>query len=86
MAFKLQTRAFAPGAAIPAEHTCDGADRSPPLEWSDPSAETKSFVLIAALDLVPELSPRPTRAELERRIAGHVLARAELMGRYQRRT
>lgn len=29
------------------QYTCDGADRSPPLRWSDPPDQTKSFALIA---------------------------------------
>ena len=45
--FALTSPAFAPGGAIPAVHTCDGADTSPPLEWSGAPAGTKSFVLVA---------------------------------------
>ena len=30
---------------VPSEFTCDGADRSPPLKWTAPPAETTSFVL-----------------------------------------
>ena len=30
----LTSSAFAPDGAIPAAHTCDAADRSPPLAWS----------------------------------------------------
>ena len=47
MAFSLSSPAFADGAAIPVAHTCDGADVSPPLAWSDPPAGTESFALIA---------------------------------------
>lgn len=47
MAFSLSSPAFADGAAIPVAHTCDGADVSPPLAWSDPPAGAKSFALIA---------------------------------------
>jgi hypothetical protein len=47
MAFSLSSPAFGEGAAIPVEHTCDGADVSPPLAWNDPPAGTKSFALIA---------------------------------------
>lgn len=43
---KLTSSAFAPGKAIPAEHTCDGDDTSPALAWDDPPAGTKSFALI----------------------------------------
>ncbi len=47
MAFELRSSAFARGQEIPVKHTCDGADLSPPLNWSDPPANTKSFALIA---------------------------------------
>ncbi len=44
---KLTSSAFATGEKIPQQHTCDGADASPPLLWSDPPAGTQSFALIA---------------------------------------
>lgn len=44
--FTLTSGAFAPGAAIPQAHTCDGNDTSPPLEWSGAPAGTRSFALI----------------------------------------
>jgi Raf kinase inhibitor-like YbhB/YbcL family protein len=47
MAFSLSSPAFADGAAIPVEHTCDGADASPPLAWSDAPPGTRAFALIA---------------------------------------
>lgn len=43
---KLTSTAFADGQAIPAEFTCDGAGRSPPLQWSQPPAGTQSFALV----------------------------------------
>jgi Raf kinase inhibitor-like YbhB/YbcL family protein len=46
MAFSLTSPAFADGAAIPVEHTCDGADVSPPLAWSDSPAGSRAFALI----------------------------------------
>lgn len=46
MAFELKSPAFPPGGNIPAKHTCDGADVSPPLRWSDPPPNTKGFALI----------------------------------------
>ncbi len=46
MAFKLIIAAFAEGAAIPALHTCTGADVSPAVEWSGAPRDTKSFALI----------------------------------------
>lgn len=43
---KLRSPAFPDGGAIPAAHTCDGADASPPLEWSGVPAGTRSLALI----------------------------------------
>lgn len=42
----LQSTAFGPGEEIPAVHTCQGANLSPPLTWSNLPAGTKSLVLI----------------------------------------
>ena len=46
MNFELTSTAFAAGEPIPAKYTCDGADVSPPLQWSDPPQATQSFALI----------------------------------------
>lgn len=46
MAFLLRSPAFEPGESIPKKFTADGDNLSPPLEWADPPAETKSFALI----------------------------------------
>lgn len=46
MPFALRSPAFADHGGIPAEYTCDGADRSPPLAWSDPPPGTRSLVLL----------------------------------------
>ena len=150
---QLSSPAFAPGAEIPSVHTCEGADRPPPLAWSGAPDGTKSFALIVdnpdapdpraprtvwvhwvvynlpaatsalpegghlppgalegvndfkrpgwggpcppigrhryffklyALDaLLPELK-HPTKAALERAMQGHELARAELVGTYEK--
>ena len=149
----LTTPAFAANGPIPMRHTCDGADRSPALQWTAPPAGTRSFALIVddpdapagtwvhwvlynlpadsqelaegvpptpalpsgarqglndfrktgyggpcpprgpahryyfrlfALDTTVTLSARVTRADVERAMKGHVLARCELVGRYQR--
>ena len=42
----LASAAFEPGGEIPAEHTCQGADQSPPLAWSGLPEGTRSLVLI----------------------------------------
>jgi Raf kinase inhibitor-like YbhB/YbcL family protein len=44
--FALKSAAFAPNAAIPSQHTCDGQDTSPPLEWSGEPGGAKSFALV----------------------------------------
>lgn len=47
MPMKLSSSAFESGGAIPKKFTCDGADVSPALVWSDAPAGTQSFALIA---------------------------------------
>ncbi len=44
---ELTSTAFTNGAAIPAKHTCDAKNVSPPLKWSGVPAGTKSLALIA---------------------------------------
>jgi hypothetical protein len=46
MPLTLKSSAFQHNGSIPVQHTCDGADTSPPLEWSRAPAGTKSFALI----------------------------------------
>lgn len=46
MTFALTSPAFKNNERIPVKHTGEGADVSPPLEWGDPPAGTKSFALI----------------------------------------
>lgn len=43
---KLTSSAFSPDGMIPVRYTCDGADLSPPLSWSDLPAGTQSLALI----------------------------------------
>jgi hypothetical protein len=43
---QLTSTAFAEGAAIPAKHTCDAKNVSPPLKWSGVPPGAKSLVLI----------------------------------------
>jgi Raf kinase inhibitor-like YbhB/YbcL family protein len=150
--FKLTSPAFEAEAFIPAEFTCDGADRSPALSWEappeatqslalileDPDAPGKPFVHWAIYDLPPDLRQLPaaipnqpfltqggvqgkndfgqygyrgpcppkgthryffklyavdkvldlppgvTQAEVQTALKDHILATAELMGRYSR--
>lgn len=46
MAFTLTSDAIKEGEPIAAKYTCDGADVSPALAWTDPPAGTKSICLI----------------------------------------
>jgi Raf kinase inhibitor-like YbhB/YbcL family protein len=46
MPFNLSSPAFAPNGSIPAKYTCEGADTSPPLEWSGAPSGARSFALI----------------------------------------
>ena len=46
MPFTISSPAFAPNDAIPAKYTCEGAEISPPLEWSGAPDGTKSLALI----------------------------------------
>jgi hypothetical protein len=45
-AFALTSPAFAEGGEIPRDHTCDGSDVSPALEWNGAPPSTRSFALI----------------------------------------
>jgi Raf kinase inhibitor-like YbhB/YbcL family protein len=44
--FTLASPAFQNGDSIPRIYTCDGADRSPPLDWTAPPPRAVSFALI----------------------------------------
>jgi len=46
MTLTLASPAFDHNGAIPAAHTCDGRNVSPPLTWTAPPAGTKSLALI----------------------------------------
>ena len=46
MALQLTTSAFPAGGTIPKKCTCDGADVSPALSWTDAPGGTQSFALI----------------------------------------
>ncbi|MGA2507014.1 MAG: YbhB/YbcL family Raf kinase inhibitor-like protein [Chitinispirillaceae bacterium] len=151
---KVESQAFKHMQPIPAQYTCDGADISPPLSWSNVPAATKSIALIAddpdapagtwvhwvvyglppAADSLPENIPKSdtlsgggiqgkndfrrigwngpcppggthryffkiyaldtmlnlpagkTKAEIEKAMKGHVLAKGELAGTYKRKT
>lgn len=43
---EVTSPAFTDGARIPARYTADGEDISPPLEWSELPAQTKSVAIV----------------------------------------
>lgn len=45
---RLTSSAFAHNKSIPERFTCDGSNVSPPLEWSEPPAGTRSFALVCS--------------------------------------
>jgi Raf kinase inhibitor-like YbhB/YbcL family protein len=47
MAFAISSSSFPNGGDIPRKYTCDGADSSPQLSWTQPPPGTRSFALIA---------------------------------------
>jgi Raf kinase inhibitor-like YbhB/YbcL family protein len=47
MAFAISSASFPSGGDIPKKYTCDGADISPELSWTEPPQGTKSFAVIA---------------------------------------
>jgi Raf kinase inhibitor-like YbhB/YbcL family protein len=46
MSLEVSSTAFQQGMSIPKQFTGDGSDQSPPLRWTDPPSDTKSFALI----------------------------------------
>ena len=46
MPLTIRSSAFVAGEAIPPTYTCEGADTSPPLEWSEVPDTTMSLALI----------------------------------------
>ena len=76
---------FAEGASAPGEGENGFGDRghrgpAPPPGHGD----HRYFFRLYALDAEPEVDPGATHAELERAIEDHVIATAELVGRYGR--
>ncbi len=78
MSIQVTSSAFQPDSEIPSEYTCDGADVSPPLAWSnvprqaqsiailveDPDAPKKPFTHWLVTDLPPTTSSLPRGAAL----------------------
>jgi Raf kinase inhibitor-like YbhB/YbcL family protein len=61
MGLSITSSAFAENAAIPALHTCEGKDVSPPLAWSGAPPNTGSYALIVDDPDAPDpAAPRMT--------------------------
>ena len=61
MSLTLESAAFAANGPIPAKHTCEGDDRSPPLAWRGAPAGAKSLALIVDDPDAPDpAAPRMT--------------------------
>jgi Raf kinase inhibitor-like YbhB/YbcL family protein len=61
MSMSLTSSAFPPGHEIPARHTCQGGDVSPPLAWSGVPSNAKSLALIVDDPDAPDpAAPRMT--------------------------
>jgi Raf kinase inhibitor-like YbhB/YbcL family protein len=43
---RLHSDAFSDGATLPKRFTCDGADLSPPLDWSELPTDARSLVVL----------------------------------------
>jgi Raf kinase inhibitor-like YbhB/YbcL family protein len=73
MKINITSSAFQDGGLIPSKYTCDGADVSPPLQWSgipqdtkflalicdDPDAPAKTWVHWVVYDLPPNIAQLP---------------------------
>lgn len=46
MAFTVTVPAFAPGAEVPKQYTCQGEDISPALRWTGAPAKTVSYAIV----------------------------------------
>jgi Raf kinase inhibitor-like YbhB/YbcL family protein len=46
MSFTMTISAFAAGAAIPRQYTCEGSDQSPALQWSETPKGTVTFAVV----------------------------------------
>jgi phosphatidylethanolamine-binding protein (PEBP) family uncharacterized protein len=47
MSFSISSGDFKTGTDIPSKFTCDGANTSPELSWTEPPPATRSFALVA---------------------------------------
>ncbi|CEG57218.1 YbhB/YbcL family Raf kinase inhibitor-like protein [Legionella fallonii] len=55
--FTLESSAFQPNTLIPAQYTCSGDNKSPPLAWHNAPPKTKSFALVVEDPNGPDDTP-----------------------------
>ncbi len=85
------TRELPPGVAGDAQRpdgSCHGTNSWRRIGYGGPCPPRgvhRYVFRLSALDTVLDLAPGATKAALERAMAGHVLAQAELVGTYMRR-
>jgi phosphatidylethanolamine-binding protein (PEBP) family uncharacterized protein len=80
---EVTSSAFQAGQTIPTKYTCEGADISPPLQWSGVPVSAKGLALICDDPDAPVGTW--AKQELLRAMDGHILAEARLSGTYQRK-
>lgn len=92
MTFALHSPVFQNGGAIPDRYARDGENLSPPLRWTDPPAEAKSFMLVMEDPDAPSGTFRhwavhginPNQSELREGIGAEIPARRQAVNDFGR--
>ncbi len=76
---QVTSRAFGNGGSIPSEHTCEGADVAPDLQWSQPPPSAKSIALLVEDPDAPDPAA-PTRTWVHWIVTGIAPTITQLQG------